>query len=313
MLSPLQRQLRRLEKNSPSDERPIGAIGGIVFDLICQFKPYDRILSKAGRDWMHEQAGDRPYQVADGIRTGDQLSAFLEPLRARMSGLVFRGHADARWELRSRFQRVLDRNPFESARPRSCVYDQVLKLGKRMFGIPDHVQEFDGQVWAMLQHYGVSTPLLDWTESADVALFFALQYAPDNGGKAAALFVANPQTINTHPDANKKRPWNGWKFVETTGFFDSRIMAQKGLFMLQGIEPKPFEESLIAYEFPAASLLKICIPRLLRTEVLNDLKSRGVTWEVLFPRGADDLCRQIEQELLDRIHHAAAGAKEDLM
>jgi hypothetical protein len=284
-----------------------------MFDLIYQFKPYDRILSKASRDWMHAQTGDRPYQVVEGFCTVDQLSAFLEPLRERSSGLVFRGHADDRWELRSRFQRVLDRNPFESARPRSCVYDQVLQLGKRMFGIPDHVQEFDGQVWAILQHYGVSTPLLDWTELADVALFFALQYAPDNGGNAAALFVANPQMINTHPDSNKRRPWNGWQFVETTGFFDSRIMAQKGLFMLQGIEPEPFEKSLIAYKFPAASLLKICIPRSLRTEVLNDLKRRGITWEALFPRGADDLCKQVEQELLDRVNYAAQGEKSSVI
>lgn len=91
---------------------------------------------------------------------------------------VFRGQANSNWRLESTLERLISRALASGA-----------KMSSRTSFVSDHLREFrqavrgrrgnnpakldDIEAWALGQHFGLATPLLDWTASPYIALFFA--------------------------------------------------------------------------------------------------------------------------------------------
>ena len=51
------------------------------------------------------------------------------------------------------------------------------------------------EIFALMQHHGIPTRLLDWSESALVALYFALSSEPSYKG-LRAVWILNPYSLN---------------------------------------------------------------------------------------------------------------------
>jgi hypothetical protein len=52
-------------------------------------------------------------------------------------------------------------------------------------------------LWGFMQHHSCPTRLLDWTSSAYVAAYFAVEQLPDTDG---ALFVVAPEAVHRYFD-----------------------------------------------------------------------------------------------------------------
>lgn len=166
--------------------------------------------------------------------------------------------------------------------------------------------------WEMLflmQHYGMPTRLLDWTENPLIALFFALSSAKINSANSydddAAVWMLSPskwnQCVFSHNSyqggamspseamVNSYAPSNSPEYINENpvailGIHNSpRIVAQRGSFCLFGKSLSPMETIYTSGNFEHDTLKKLIIPKKEIGNVLSKLVWMGVTDSVIYP------------------------------
>lgn len=175
-----------------------------------------------------------------------------------------------------------------------------------------------------MQHYGVPTRLLDWTENPFIALYFALMSAKSADRKNAeqrfsadaALWILDPVAWNRHalqhisyqggvltPDDDTLKayrpardPAGAQKFpVAIYGVHNSpRIVAQQGVFTVFGQEACAMEELVPTKKFPAKILTRILVEKKLLAGMREALLKYGVTESAVFP-DLDGLARETKR------------------
>jgi hypothetical protein len=179
-------------------------------------------------------------------------------------------------------------------------------------------------VWEMLflmQHYGMPTRLLDWTENPFIALFFALSSARKGANgydQDAAVWMMSPskwnQTIFSHTSYTGSAlsptdrmissyvPESDPTFVNDNpvailGIHNSpRIVAQRGSFCLFGKSLLPMETIFSNLSFPDDALSKLIIPAALIEPLLQKLLWMGISDSVVYP-DLDGLARETKRIL----------------
>jgi hypothetical protein len=156
-----------------------------------------------------------------------------------------------------------------------------------------------------MQHYGLPTRLLDWSENAFVAGHFALgkesahnwherrcvpavwcidpvgwnrstPVLSEYGEDVYVLTTADDEAEAYRPETNKKRPSTP---VALFGAHNSkRIVAQRGTFMVWGKETKPLE----AFELGEPTLWQILLTGD-RADLYGDLQGLGFSETMVFP------------------------------
>ena len=171
----------------------------------------------------------------------------------------------------------------------------------------------DEREWEMLfvmQHFGVPTRLLDWTENPHVGLFFALTSAEFDYDKRlakedACVWALRPEAWNRQALADisysgdilsvgseqlkwympsgdlglqRKTPVSMW------GLHNSpRIVAQRGVFTIFGNRTEPMEEVLVNSDYDLDTMIKLVIPADAVGPLLSALSRIGITDSVIYP------------------------------
>lgn len=234
----------------------------------------------------------------------DELVKVTLDLRATLSSdtfLWYRGADCARHKLLPKLMRE-GRNSDE-------VFDREKRLLTRfrqrsVAYWPAGYPQDDWEHLFAMQHHGLPTRLLDWSENLFVATYFALASEPrhttyHDGACEPVLWILDPvqwnktmpglsefadivQVLTTadeqldpyRPDTSKRRPRSPVSIYGTHN--SKRIVAQRGTFVVWGSEVKALDD------FGQSNLWKVVLKGN-RDDLFRDLHSLGFTETMIFP------------------------------
>lgn len=227
-------------------------------------------------------------QWSDVVAQVHEISARF---RADGSPPWFRGERDASWVLKSTIHRHVEQWFEGLARPMPDAdrREQLIENAKAIY------RRFKADAWPLLrgrersewgvlfamQHFGLPTRLLDWTESFACATFFAHHHRKRED--AAAIWVLDPQALNklsidedvllaidnetVDPRINVRAWHPQWKPPEeplssvaaTPIFTNPRMVSQRSAFVLTGDLFEPLDQQHGGALGRAGQLIKIVL------------------------------------------------------
>ena len=198
---------------------------------------------------------------------------------------VFRGHRRNDWDLEPTLTRTFrTKSPSRSTVTTHIENFRYAIRGRRGTN-PPQLEEIE--LWALGQHHGLATPLLDWTGSPYVALFFAFsESAPGDETdsrvvlalnetmvkrKSEELLLADPQTDVV-------------EFYRPLSDENAGLVNQNGLFT-KSPETMSIEDWVISNfsGYGKTILAKIYVPNDQREECLKALNKMNINHATLFP------------------------------
>lgn len=247
------------------------------------------------------------------ISNWDEYSQLIEKLRhrhgiCRLMGeehpveVLFRGQADADWELNTTLERRCPGETWSVWRYTQLVYGiapKISTLTGHHWEVPDlqkaekAVREGEhcrpkvlgARFWAYLRHHSFPSPLLDWSRSPFVAAFYAVA-EPLRAAEEAAVYM-----YIEHPQGAKE--WSDRETAITT--YSHRMEVHPRHFAQQcqytiatGYEGRdivfrPHGEVFTKNRRDQDRLIKIVVPRSLRKSALRYLWDHNINHYTLMP------------------------------
>lgn len=255
------------------------------------------------------------------VRSLPQYLTLVEESQEKASeSLWYRGCGSASYHLLP----TLYRHPRCETPEELAQLERKLMTRFRQRSIPYHNRSLsdDWETLFFMQHYGVPTRLLDWTENPLVALHFALMGArispspPRAFQSDVAVWMLDPVSWNRHalrhvsfqggvlsPDDETIRGYRPTpRFagmqnqpVALYGSHNSaRIVAQQGVFTIFGKDTRPMEQLFRIDGFPAQCLTKITVRKSFIVRLRKSLLNQGITESAIFP-DLEGLAREIRR------------------
>jgi hypothetical protein len=210
-----------------------------------------------------------------------------------VSEVIFRGQANAEWELKSTLERYSDKSIsriryyhyLEKIKPAVETYTgQKWDLGNPKVLDDDFPVDWPGYAFMIYaRHHGFPSPLLDWTLSPYIALFFSMQTVCNSENAAVFAFIETPEGI--------KGGYVGAPKIDELGVYETsheRHFTQQAKYTIcTRKEREKWVYSSHQSYFDTGTdrqdyIRKIVIPRSLREEILKRLYLMNINEYSLF-------------------------------
>jgi len=279
---------------------------------------FDRIPSWNGTDKSFEVLADDIHGriPVTKVKSWREFTNLLEDDFFNRSDfqLIFRGHRRFDWPLMPTLARFT-----ENGIVTEKLADKQLEAFKkavrgRLKDSAMYQEGTDDELWSIGQHHGLMTPLLDWTYSPYVALFFAFSKEDseeETENSYRAIYVLNKSFVASEEMVEKVRLFEPKKDEH------GRLVNQAGLFtfspydstieieLTNAISSDDFEDESLrtASEDEQAGVIakyicKILIPNEDRVGCMRHLRRMNVHHASLFPDliGASEYCNLLVSE-----------------
>jgi len=208
----------------------------------------------------------------------DLLNELFEDGVFRSERYLFRGMGSADWKLAPAFDR---RFGYLDADERLRVWDQLIEQWRRGCEEHGHADGSAGRevgLWALGQHYGLPTRLLDWSTSPYIAAFFAfkecLERLPHRFSHVALWIL--------HLDNPVWAKEQGVEIVSAPALENVRLKNQSGKFTLSHTQFASLEE-YVTETGSGVALTKVVLPASEAVPALPDLDSMGINSYRVYP------------------------------
>lgn len=198
----------------------------------------------------------------------------------------YRGHSREDYRLQSTLERYLKKfdkkidieKEYEKLQGKYLEHCKRILLHQSIDGyisLPSNLE--DNDIWAFGQHYQLKTPLLDWTKSFFVALYFAFESYEENQKENQYRVIYE---LNEFFNFGKKL------IIEPIIKIGNRINAQKGVFTK--LSSREFDKiakmnTNFGNGYVFHRLSKILISNELRKDVLAYLASINIDASTIYP------------------------------
>ncbi len=213
----------------------------------------------------------------------DLLNELFEDGVFRSERYLFRGMGSADWKLAPAFDR---RFGYLDADERLRVWDELIEQWRA--GCHEHGQvraaagpggtQPEVALWALGQHYGLPTRLLDWSTSPYIAAFFAfkecLERLPHRFSHVALWIL--------HLDNPVWAKEQGVEIVSAPALENVRLKNQSGKFTLSHTQFASLEE-YVTETGSGVALTKVVLPASEAVPALPDLDSMGINSYRVYP------------------------------
>lgn len=237
------------------------------------------------------------------VQTFEELRDLLENEIEDVSGYVFRGQANTAWELQSTLHRLI-LNARETGAKGGTPIERFVDAHLERFRLEirgrrgDNPSKLDDdELWALGQHFGLATPLLDWSRSPYISAFFALHNITDDHSSRALWCLNERRVRDANAGLNDDRKL--WLLMPDSDD-NKRLLGQSGLFskgpVMQSVDDWATQHG--SSQNPL--LLKITFPgdRYFRKASLKRLQLMNINHSSLFPDlfGASQFCNIVAED-----------------
>ena len=191
---------------------------------------------------------------------------------------LFRGMGSADWKLEPLFDRRFSYlGPDQRLRVWADLIEQW-RRGCEEHGLAQEAARNEVALWALGQHHGLPTRLLDWSTSPYIAAFFAFQECLENLPRRfshVAIWVL-------HLDNPVWAKDQGVEIVSAPSLDNLRLKNQSGKFTLSYTHFASLEE-YVAECGSGVALTKVVLPAAAAVPALPDLDSMGINSYHVYP------------------------------
>jgi hypothetical protein len=263
--------------------------------------------------WVKKNIGIGLSEVS--ISSWKHFDAFINQEMVDCNSYIWRGQRCDDWELESTLDRLVKKR--KPRYPKRFIEAhlkrfQLATRGRR--GINPQVIDNENDWWALGQHHGLATPLLDWTTSPFIAAFFAYIKTGSNQTDHRVIYalhrsivenyarrIAKEQTkentekfkklrdsganVNGLPSVLQKEVEPTIQFVQPLSDENQRLVNQSGLFT-RFTYKKSLRDWIQDNLHPAIGdhvLIKFRIPDKDRIRCLQNLNRMNINHLSLFP------------------------------
>ena len=216
------------------------------------------------------------------VESWESLVTTLDDTFKHFNGYIFRGQADTEWKLESTLARALKETPLKNKEKEQLENTHLTSFKINLRGRSNYNLEnvSDDELWALGQHFGLFTPLLDWTRSPYVALYFSLLGKCESGYRVIwALLESDIETLNAKVRNHAKRI----RVINPLTNYNHRLVNQRGLFVKipVGVDLEKWVKP--SENFTWVTMYKISFPDKIRNDALAALDSMNINHLTLFP------------------------------
>jgi hypothetical protein len=251
------------------------------------------------------------------------IDTLIHHLNSLPNHFIYRGQANALWRLESTLERAVGSKWNESNAKKFEEYSyESFRSKYQIYKHSEHTPKSKLSWLSVMQHYGVPTRLLDFTESPYIALYFALEsYNPLLGEDFSIYAIDYTSVMDRSLEFIRK---NDSKFTETRNeihgqqdtIFDdivdrfsynilwitepveqnARMDRQSGTFLISGNRGRTIESVIESNTYNNCELLKFVISHPLYQPVYALLRKVGINAKSIYG-DLTGLAKSIKMEL----------------